>query len=199
MGVNFLKNYNSSLIYNIFMYLITGLGNPGKKYENNRHNVGFMFVDYLAKKYEAPPFKELKYATTEVTDAKIKSEALTLIKPQTYMNNSGKSVRYFFIKNKDLHFDNLFVTHDDLDIPLGKFKIQKSVGPKLHNGLESIENAIGTADFYRIRIGVDNRGETKIPGEAYVLQNFTQAEFDTLNDIFPTIRSRLESEFLHTK
>ena len=94
----------------------------------------------------------------------------------------------------------LFVAHDDLDIPLGKFKIQKGTGPKLHNGLESIENHLKNSDFYRIRIGVENRDpERRIPGEAYVLQNFTSNENAILNTTFPTIVSRLQQEYISPK
>ncbi len=171
------------------MKLLIGLGNPGEKYVRNRHNVGFMFCDFFLSRI-APdlPFKFDKFSKAEVA----KTEQLVIIKPQTFMNRSGESVRKMMIDDKTIKPDALFVAHDDLDIPLGKFKIEKGHGPKLHNGLESIETCIGTKDFSRIRIGVDNRTpENRIPGEAYVLQNFTQEEETVLDQMFSQIYDRL--------
>ena len=126
------------------MLLIVGLGNPGSKYQNNRHNVGYLFVDYIL----------------ESKKSKIKNQNLNskvkIIKTDCYMNESGK-----FVKKLTNHYSlvtsHLLIIHDDLDIPLGKFHIQFGVGPLLHNGLESIEQHLKTKDFYRVRIGVDNR------------------------------------------
>ncbi len=114
--------------------------------------------------------------------------SIIIVKPQTFMNRSGETVRKIMIDDKTLTADDVFVAHDDLDIALGKFKIEKGHGPKLHNGLESIEQCIGTKAFWRIRIGVDNRTpENRIPGEAYVLQNFTPNEKEIINKTFSDI------------
>lgn len=183
------------------MKLIVGLGNPGEKYKNNRHNVGAMFVDYLL--HEA---RSMKHKTQEslsewkldkkleakIYKAKVNDKKIILTKPQTFMNLSGQAV----IKLAScfmLHVSrDLYVAHDDLDITLGKFKIQTGVGPKLHNGLLSIEEKLGTKDFWRIRIGVDNRGpETKMSGEAYVLQDFTLEESGVVEKVFYEIFNRL--------
>lgn len=157
--------------YNCSMILLVGLGNPGKKYQNNRHNVGQMVVDYIVKELKSLRVNELK-----------------IIKTDCFMNQSG-----LFFKNK-LHvthssLHNLIVVHDDLDIPFGKFHIQKGVGPQLHNGLESIEQSLKSKDFWRIRVGVDNRNPTnRINGENYVLQNFQSDEKKILEqEIFPKI------------
>ncbi|HEX7542506.1 MAG TPA: aminoacyl-tRNA hydrolase [Patescibacteria group bacterium] len=170
------------------MILIVGLGNPGKKYENNRHNVGYMFIDYLVDKLTGLRVNELK-----------------IVKTDCFMNQSGKFVKKLVSKlanSQTRQINNLIIIHDDLDIPLGKFHIQFGVGPQLHNGLESIENHLKTKDFYRIRIGVDNReqiNETRpersrrIPGETYTLQNFFPEEKKLLEtEIFPKIFSQLK-------
>lgn len=171
------------------MILIVGLGNPGKKYQNNRHNVGHLFIDYL--------IKELR-----ITDYGLK-----LIKTDCYMNESGLFVNKL-IRNQKSVINNLIIAHDDLDIPLGKFHIQKSVGPHLHNGLESIEQHLKTKDFWRIRIGVDARLSNKwtcpersrrVDGEAYVLKNFLPEEKTQLEkEIFPKIFTQLQT-FLKTQ
>ncbi len=182
------------------MKILIGLGNPGEKYERNRHNVGFMFADYFLQKYteeyNLSPFewKFDKYTNGEIV--KLPDDIL-LIKPQTFMNRSGESVRKVMINDKTLTAADLFVAHDDLDIPLGKFKIQQTTGPKLHNGLESIENAIGTKDFWRIRIGVENRpAEYRMPGEAFVLQNFKEEEKNIISQSFSEMYTRFMQNFL---
>ena len=158
--------------YNFSMLLIVGLGNPGIKYQNNRHNVGHMFVDYLIK------------------------EKIKAVKTDCFMNVSGIFVNKL-IRNLKLETKNLIIIHDDLDIPLGKFHIQFASGPQLHNGLESIEQHLKTKDFWRIRIGVDNRlPDRKIPGETYTLQNFSVDEKKLLEtEIFPKIFAQMKLDF----
>ncbi len=162
------------------MKLIVGLGNPGVKYQNNRHNVGFMFVDYLTNELGK---------SDQLDKSKIK-----LFKPKTFMNPSGVDVNKVIGKWK-LDIENLIVVHDDLDIPLGKFKIQKATGPLLHGGLTSIEQHLGANDFWRVRIGVDNRKpENWVDGETYVLQDFTSEEKITIVESFPKILERLKTQ-----
>ena len=156
------------------MKLLVGLGNPGPKYLNTRHNVGFLFLDYLAK--------------NSLLDKQVKT-----LKPDTYMNDSGKAVarelQFYKLKPVDL-----FVVHDDLDLRLGEYKIQLGKGPKLHNGVDSVEKAIGTKDFWRARIGVDNRiPDNRASGESYVLQNFDQSELELLEtQVFPKVAIELK-------
>jgi len=150
------------------MKLIVGLGNPGAKYAQNRHNSGFMLVDYL--KQNASFNSDVEY-----------------LKPQTFMNKSGdevsRKVNFYKIKPEDL-----VVIHDDLDLKLGEYKIQKGKGPKIHNGINHIEERLGTKDFWRVRIGVDARPiENRLPGDAYVLQNFQSGELVKLIELFPEI------------
>jgi PTH1 family peptidyl-tRNA hydrolase len=174
------------------MKLIVGLGNPGEEYKNNRHNVGFMFVDYLLKNQRLRikdqndnlKFKNNKYLLSNIYSL---SHNVILAKPQTFMNKSGDAVKKL-TTTYSLSPSDLIIIHDDLDIPLGKFHIQKSVGPKLHNGIESIEKILKTKDFLRVRIGVDNRlPEKRINGETYVLQNFLEKEKTIINQTFPEI------------
>ncbi len=191
------------------MFCIVGLGNPGEKYRNNRHNVGFQFIDYLIENLQIPNFKTQKML--HVTCYMLHD--LILAKPQTFMNRSGLAVKSL-TTNYKLLTTNLIVVHDDLDIPLGKFKIQKGKGPELHNGIESIEQHLKTKDFWRVRVGIDNRkkndekiyhlsnGRGKddlankwINGETYVLEDFTEDEKKLLfNQIFPEIYKRISSK-----
>ncbi|MFA6081451.1 MAG: aminoacyl-tRNA hydrolase [Patescibacteria group bacterium] len=153
------------------MILIVGLGNPGAKYQNNRHNVGYLFIDYLV---------------SGLTGSLV--NGLRIMKTDCFMNTSGIFVKKI-IENRKLKIENLIVVHDDLDIPFGKFHIQFASGPQLHNGLESVEQHLKTKDFWRVRIGVDNRPvDKRMPGEAYSLQNFLPEEKKLLeNEIFPKI------------
>jgi PTH1 family peptidyl-tRNA hydrolase len=162
------------------MILIIGLGNPGPKYQNNRHNVGHLFVNYLVKGLTGLRVNELR-----------------IVKTDCYMNESGKFVSKL-ANSRNSQIDNLIIIHDDLDIPLGKFHIQFASGPQLHNGLESIEQHLKTKDFWRVRIGVDNRPlDKRILGETYSLQNFLPDEKKLLeSEIFPKILTLLN---LHLK
>ena len=192
------------------MIIIVGLGNPGIKYANNRHNVGFQFVDFIAPLLNCSIVKKEKLF---LTMKQSNNETIILAKPGTFMNLSGLAVKklishYSLVPNPY----SLIIAHDDLDIPLGKFHIQFASGPQLHNGLESIEQHLKTKDFLRIRIGVDNRvpknnyleddrpQDNKTPwieGEKYSLQNFFSDEKKLLEtEIFPRILTQLK---LHLK
>lgn len=170
------------------MKLIVGLGNPGEKYKGNRHNVGFMFADYLSN---GGVFKKDKYLLSEICEI---DKYLVFIKPQTYMNKSGDAIAACIKRYSITDISNaLIVIHDDLDIPFGKFKIQMQ-GPKQHNGLTDIQNKLRTMDFLRIRIGVDSRPiENRMNGEDYVLQDFTFEEKNQLQELFKKIEERFKA------
>jgi len=155
------------------MKVCIGLGNPGFQYQKNRHNVGHMFIDFLKTK-------------NAVLSAG--RQDLELIKTDCFMNVSGKFVKKHVSSST---LQALYVVHDDLDIPLGKFKIQFGTGPKLHNGIRSIEDELGTNEFWRIRIGVDNRGENKVDGETYSLEDFTEEEHKQLQSVFENVYKQL--------
>ncbi|MCS7091983.1 MAG: aminoacyl-tRNA hydrolase [Patescibacteria group bacterium] len=161
------------------MNLIVGLGNPGDKYCGTRHNVGFMVLDKLVD------FLNLESSSKE-DSAKFKSAIqiignTTLAWPNTFMNKVGEAV-FAIINYYKISVNDLYVVHDDLDIRLGQYKIQFGVGPKVHGGILSIEHELGTKDFNRIRVGIDNRKlEDRMPGEQYVLEKFSSAELEVLD------------------
>lgn len=177
------------------MRLIVGLGNPGEKYANNRHNVGFMFVQYLADFLKSDPavFKKDKYSDSEVFLLEYNGDKVIIAKPQTYMNKSGAAVSKL-MKNYETVIGDLIVVHDDLDIPLGKLHIQVGVGPQLHNGLKSVDATLKTKNYTRVRVGVDARTkENWINGESYALTDFFENEKKTLYEqVFPKIRDLLK-------
>jgi len=168
------------------MKLIIGLGNPGDKYKDTRHNVGCLVLDKLKQEIsnQFPNFqinKKLKAQVCKVGD-------IILAKPTTFMNDSGKAVR-LLTNFYHLVPSALYVVHDDLDIALGQYKIQLGVGPKVHNGITSIDEALKTKKYWRVRVGIENRDKitndkwpmTNVSGEEYVLQEFTKEEFEILS------------------
>lgn len=167
------------------MKLLIGLGNPGKEHEGNRHNVGFMFLDFLRDSlHVVSEFKSEKKFESVCLEYSNTEGKILFVKPQTYMNAIGraiKSVTDFYKVN----LDDVVVIHDDLDLELGSYKIQKGKGPKVHNGILSIEEHLGSSDFTRIRIGIDNRDpENRFQGKDYVLSDFLEEEKDTLRRVF---------------
>ncbi len=160
-------------------FLIVGLGNPGAKYASSRHNVGFMVVDNLAKKIGIPMMIENKFKGIYGKTV-YKGKKVHLLKPQTFMNNSGESVR--LVKNfYKIPSEQLIVVHDDMDLPFGRIKIKKGGGTGGHKGLESITKDIGTKDYIRVRIGI-GKPSSKEEVVKYVLSNFTPEEQRTLSD-----------------
>jgi len=159
------------------MKLIVGLGNPGEKYSKNRHNVGFMVVEALAKECSSTPV--LQFASNKIFNAEmIQTKEYILAKPQTYMNDSGMAVSKIANFYK-LKYEDVYVIHDDLDIQLGSYKIQFGRGPHVHNGLTSVKQETGTDQFFNVRVGVENRevrGNSGIPGMVYSLQDFNSEE-----------------------
>jgi PTH1 family peptidyl-tRNA hydrolase len=173
------------------MKIIVGLGNPGKKYEKTRHNAGFLVVDKLAAK-NGLNWKQNKKASCAVAEY----EGDLLIKPQTFMNNSGMAVQsilsYYkllpkkwglFAKEEADLTDALVVVHDDVDLPLGKYKTSTSSGSAGHKGVQSIIDHIKTKHFTRIRIGISDpkRNERATPG--FVLQRFSSGELEVIDSI----------------
>jgi len=162
------------------MKLIIGLGNPGKKYENTRHNLGFLVVDLLAGSDE---WKENKKANCLYIKKQINSEEVELVKPLTFMNNSGKVVNYIQKKHY-IDIEDIVVIHDDIDLELGEIKIQQSRGSAGHKGVQSIIDALGTKDFTRIRLGIKQVDkEIIMDTEKIVLQKFTKDEKKIVQEI----------------
>ena len=153
------------------MRLLVGLGNPGRQYVNTRHNAGFFVADSLYSRKVPAGF--------------------VIKKSDVFMNESGVFVKKLVDQYK-LEPSNLYIAHDDLDIPLGAYKIQLGVGPKVHNGVNSVEEELGTKDFWRVRIGVDNRKlDDRTSGEEYVLQDFTAEERKALDGVIQEICKKL--------
>lgn len=154
------------------MKLIVGLGNPGKLYEGHRHNIGFSVVDVLGKRHGIE-IKKRSFGAL-VGSGAIGKEAVILAKPQTFMNVSGDAVgpliRYYKLGPEDL-----IVVHDDLDINLGNLKIPLGAGHGGHNGVKSIMDAVGSGDFFRVRVGI-GRPPAVMDAVDYVLQNFAADE-----------------------
>jgi len=172
------------------MKLIVGLGNPGRKYAGTRHNVGFMVVDKLAGDVA---WKESKGSGAEVFWMEFEGEKVELMKPQKFMNESGGAVARAKKKHPNLEISDIYIVHDDLDIPLGKFKIQKGRGPKVHNGLQSIYERVGK-DFWHVRVGIDNRStinDQRSNGHKYVLQKFNDEEKKIIDEVIAELVVRL--------
>jgi len=165
------------------MILVTGIGNEDKKYYKTRHNAGYFAVSIMreALRYEGfmsdGGFHYKKKLLSDIAEAKWQTiTEVILQKTQTSMNTAGEAVKRAFDKYKPEEF---VLFHDDLDIKLGDFKIQKGKSPKCHNGVKNVEDRLGTKDFWRVRIGIDNRDESyKIPGEEYVLKKFSKEELE---------------------
>ena len=158
-------------------YLIIGLGNPGAKYENTRHNIGFKVLDKLASLSNIS-FTADKLA--DIADIKFKGRKLILIKPTTFMNLSGKAVNYWLQQSK-VSIDNLLVITDDISLPFGVLRLRKKGSNGGHNGLKDIQNVINSVKYPRLRFGVGNdflRGRQV----DYVLDNFTDKDYTTMDE-----------------
>ena len=156
-------------------YLIAGLGNIGDEYANTRHNIGFIVLDAFAR-LSGVSFQSGRYA--DVVRLKIKNKTLVLIKPSTYMNLSGKAVRYWLGAEK-IPLENLLVVVDDLALPPGQLRLRMKGGPGGHNGLISIIETLETEDFARLRFGIGNDFAKGFQTE-YVLGKWTKAEEELL-------------------
>jgi PTH1 family peptidyl-tRNA hydrolase len=156
------------------MKLIVGLGNPGNEYLNTRHNLGFMAVDY----FHADNFSPWKLAHGAYTArGEFNGEKCMLVKPQSYMNLSGKPVQelaaWYKVEPKDI-----IVLHDELDVPLGEVRVKIGGSAAGHNGIKDIVEKLGTPEFWRIRIGMKTERAETVPAEAFVLEKFGSGEMD---------------------
>jgi peptidyl-tRNA hydrolase, PTH1 family len=178
-------------------FLIACLGNPGNKYEKTRHNAGFMFADYFRDKETDLDFSEWKInkkLNSGISAGKISGIKIILLKPLTFMNLSGEAIKkaLSFYKIKP---ESLVVVHDEIDLPLGKYKFSKDSSSAGHQGVQHIINILGTKDFTRLRIGIENREDkTKIPTEKYVLGKFTIAELRTLKKTLEKASAELKNK-----
>ena len=173
------------------MTLIAGLGNPGRVYQQNRHNIGFMCVNHLAR--AASIRLDKKKGQARVGVGNIAGEPVVLARPQTGMNVSGESVAQLAAGLK-ISPDDIIVIHDDLDLPLGKIRLRKDSSSGGHKGINSIIRHLGSRDFYRVRVGIgrpvipENSGADKeIEIIDYVLSDFTPAEKQIVDLVIPQV------------
>ncbi len=158
------------------MYIIAGLGNPGSKYENTRHNMGFKAIDAMASEFgidvNRAKFKGL------IGEGRIGGEKVILLKPQTYMNLSGQSVREIMNFYK-IPEENLIVIYDDFDLPIGSIRVRKSGGPGTHNGMKSVVQELGSRKFPRVRVGIGSSDGSTIQ---FVIGKVGKDEQQILNE-----------------
>ncbi len=174
------------------MFLIMGLGNPGKKYEKSRHNVGFMAIDFLMSVYNIKKLKLNKSLKAEMLLENIFDQKIILVKPTTYMNHSGHAIQH--IKNYyKLQNENIIVVYDELDLPLGEIRVKKEGSSAGHNGIKSIMEYLATDKFWRIRVGITNNKREKMPVDKFVLSNFSYFEQRKLKKIIlPDVVKKME-------
>jgi len=163
------------------MKIICGLGNPGKEYEATRHNMGFITMEVLADRLGIS-MNKLKFKAL-IGEGRMDGEQLLLVKPQTYMNNSGESLREL-VNFYKLSPEDLMVVYDDIDLPLGTVRVRPFGGPGTHNGMRSIVAQLGTDRFPRVRVGVGGNGQ--IPLASFVTGRWTEEERPVLADAVST-------------
>lgn len=164
------------------MKLIVGLGNPGEKYEKTRHNIGFMIIDHLAEKLEITNFRE-KFQGL-IGETILNGEKVILLKPQTYMNLSGNSIKEVVSFYKMDIEEDVVVVFDDMDLKLGQIKIKQKGGAGGHNGLKSIISHFGE-NFIRIKCGI-GKPESREEVVNYVLGNFSKSNQEIINELIET-------------
>ncbi|MEZ6209468.1 MAG: aminoacyl-tRNA hydrolase [Candidatus Paceibacterota bacterium] len=182
--------------------MVVGLGNPGEKYKNTRHNIGFLFLD----SYENLSWQKNGISNALVAKMNMYATMVNFVKPQTFMNNSGQTVASEK-KILAIHDHDIVVVYDDLDLPFGKIRISKSRGSGGHNGVKSIESHLHSNDFIRVRIGIakkdkDGNAIKPKPGifsskekavSNYVLRSFSKEEERDLEEVFSKVQKIIES------
>jgi len=177
------------------MKLIVGLGNPGRRYVNNRHNVGFKCVDLLAREHGISLTR--RRALSKLGSGDVAGTKTVLAKPQTFMNLSGEAVSAL-VRRYKLSSQDILVIYDDLDLPLGKIRIREKGSSGGHNGLKSIISHLGTQDFPRIRIGIapaegsDISSAPKVDAIEHVLSDFTEAEKTVMREVYAKVAAVIE-------
>ena len=168
------------------MLLLVGLGNPEREYAENRHNVGFMALDHIVQRHGFPPFRS-KFQSL-ASEGQIGGEKVLALKPQTFMNVSGRAVaeaaRFYKIPA-----DDVIVIHDDLDLAPGKLKVKKGGGDGGHNGLKSIDSQFGN-DYWRLRVGIGHPGN-KEGVSHHVLSDFSATDQEWLDPLFAALSEHI--------
>jgi PTH1 family peptidyl-tRNA hydrolase len=180
------------------MYYLVGLGNPGEEYENTRHSTGRMIVKSCCGAYGFDDFREDKKLCSLKTEGRIGKAKLICLLPETFMNKSGAALKKLITSKKKA--EKLLVFHDDIDLPLGKFKISFGKGSAGHKGVESVMRAVKTKDFYRIRVGISPvtpKGKIKKPKGAkkvldHLMGRFKPKELAVLKKVTRQLIEELE-------
>ncbi len=167
-------------------FLIIGLGNPGSEYSKTRHNIGFEILDYISSTRECK-FETVKLA--DITKFKIKGKTVFLLKPNTFVNLSGKAIKYWMDKQK-IKLDNILVITDDLNLKFCQIRLRKKGSSGGHNGLANISQVLGTENYSRLRIGISNPGSNQID---YVLGKFTEKEYESIFKMYSDFNNLIES------
>ncbi len=183
------------------MFYIVGLGNPGAKYARTRHNIGWLALDACVAAWELPESRLVKKYQSRVSEGMVGGEPVVLAYPETFMNNSGEAVKALVPKGAS---SQLIVVYDEVDLPVGEFRISFGNSAGGHNGISSIIERLGTKDFVRVRIGVAERGSetgkaVRPAGEdlaAYVLGTFRPEEREVYEKLFPVIVEVIETIML---
>lgn len=160
------------------MKILVGLGNPEKKYESTRHNLGKLIIENFQKEIKFPDFKLKKKFQALISEGKISKDKIILALPETFMNSSGRAVKSL-ISNYKMPIKNIWIIHDDFDIELGKLRISKNKSSGGHKGIQSIINELKTKDFVRFRIGIKPKRRPKNL-DKFVLKKFTKQEKEVI-------------------
>ncbi len=169
----------------IIPQLIVGLGNPGKEYEGTRHNIGFEIIDQIAQRWNITPILHKKFQGWFAEASSVNQQKLRLLKPSTYMNLSGQSIRAVIDWYK-LPPTTVLIVYDDLDLPLGKIRLRLSGSAGGHNGMKSAISHLGTQDFPRLRIGIGSARSPETPNKdtvSHVLGKFAVSETATITEV----------------
>jgi len=176
-------------------YVVVGLGNPGKCYEYTRHNIGFKFIEYLQSLTYNNQACDRKLHFSLVNKSVLENVVVYLVRPQTYMNNSGMAVKDIMSFYK-MPTTRLVIIHDDITLPVGAFKLKVGGSAGGHNGIKSIIDHLGTNDFIHIKVGIGKKPECWTLSD-YVLSKFPEDEYSLLKERFPLIKKALIDIFYH--
>lgn len=175
-------------------WLVIGLGNPGSQYESTRHNVGYLAADVLLNRHSGS-FKGFKGAPAQVGDIRVGGAKVTVIRSNTFMNDSGKAVAPLAQFYK-LGVDRIIAVHDELDLEFGQLRIKLGGGINGHNGLKSMRTLLGSEDFYRVRLGI-GRPSGRMDPASFVLAPFSSVEQKDLGVYVEEAADAVESLIAH--
>ncbi len=173
--------------------LIVGLGNPEKKFEFTRHNLGFRVLDRVRQETGASPFKRTEKIYAEISEANVQGNRVLLAKPLTYMNESGAAVARLQ-KEFDIENDSLWLVHDDKDLDLGVMRVRETGSSAGHKGVQSVIDHLGSKNFKRYRLGILSAGTKKIDTDKFVLSKFLPEEEPTVRNLIDRATAQIKSD-----